>query len=810
MRISLNLLKQFVEFKTDNIHDLSKIFTDKVAEIDELIDQGKWLEKVFIWQIQKIEKHPNADKMQVTHTLVWNEVFQIVCWARNIYEWQKVPVALEWSILPCGLEIKKADKRWVESCWMICSESELCLSDESEWILELPKDAPLWERFSDYYWLNDTIFVIENTAITNRPDLFSHISWAREAVACWIASYLENSKWHKNNLCRCQWSKSDLLSDDKLSEFPLKIDIQADSEISSEVWICHEKYIISRMQWIKLSWVKNWDSPEWAQEILRSLDIRPISLLVDATNLAMVISWVPVHAFDLSKIKWDKVTFRLSKKSEKVTTLDWIERILPANVILAEDNDKIFDLCWIMWWENSWVDENTTEAWIHVPVYNPVLLRRASIALNHKSDASAIYEKRVPDSVVPYSLECTLKIILEWVEGSKISSKLFDYYPGWDKRHKVNLHKCKLKTLLWLHCSDNEAKTILENLDCCVSDKWEYFEVLSPSDRLKDIKIEEDLIEEIARIHWLQNIKAESPNLKMQITDIPKWFYIENKIKDYLSFAWFFEAVNFAFLWDALLKKCELSIEDHICVANPISEDLSKMRKSLVPSLLSNLSKNRLNSDKFWMFESARVFSPHWTYKTEKEQLAFACYNYDFFEAKSIVENLFNSILQNISFVPSKDIPVYAHWWQCADIIFQWKKAWILATLHPKVSKNFELTKNTVIFEFDFDLILNAETKIKKYKEISKFPSSDRDMNFILDKKVLVFDFMKKLSSSDSLITSIDLFDVYEWEQAWEWNKSVTFKIEYWSSDKTLTDDEVNKAHEKLIAKSKLEWARFR
>lgn len=806
MRVSLNLLKQFVKFKTDDPYYIAKVFTDKVAEIDELIIQNKWLEKVFVWQIQKIEKHPNADKMQVTHTKVWDEIFQIVCWAKNIFEWQIVPVALSWSILPCGLEIKKADKRWVESNWMICSESELWLSKESEWILELPNDTPLWLKFSDYYWLDDIIFVIENTAITNRPDLFSHSSWAREAVACWIADFIDDSRWHKKNIC---WPKQNLILSDNLSSFPININIQNDFNTSENLkWV--DNYIISRVQWIKLSWVKNWNSPKWVQNILKSLDIRPISLLVDATNLSMVISWVPVHAFDISKIKWNKINFRLSKKWEEVITLDWIKRCLPANIIIAEDDEKIFDLCWIMWWENSWVDEHSSDIWIHVPVYNPVLIRRASISLNHKSDASSIYEKRVPDSVVPYSLECTLSIILEWSKDAKISSKIFDYNYFPSSSHEVILDKNKLQTLLWSSFDINEAETILKNLDCCVEDKWDFFKVISPSDRLKDIKIQEDLIEEIARIYWLQNIISESPTLKMKIVEVPKWFYLEKQIKDYLSTSWFFEAINFAFLWDWLLKKCWLSIDDHINIANPISDDLSKMRKTLIPHLLSNLSKNKLNSDKFWIFEIAKIFFPHWNYKTEKNQIAFVCYWYDFFEAKWIVENVFNLISQNITFVPSKEIPVYSHWWQCADLIFQWKKAWILSTLHPKISKNFEFLKNVVIFEFDFDLILNLETKIKKYKEISKFPNSQRDMSFVLDKNVLVFDFMKKLSTSDNLITDIHLFDVYEWEQIWQWNKSVTFKIEYWSLEKTLTDDEVNKAHDKLISKAKLEWARFR
>ena len=199
MRLSLNLLRKIIDFKTDDISQIERDFTDKIAEIDEVIVQDKWLEKVFIWVIEKISSHPNADKMQITSTRVWDEIYQIVCWAKNIYEGQIVPVALEWAILPWGFEIKKVEKRWVDSCWMIASEAELWLCDSSEGIMELSKDAPLWEKFSTYYWFDDIIFDIENTAITNRPDLFSHNSWAKEAVAIWIASFKDDSPWLEKN-----------------------------------------------------------------------------------------------------------------------------------------------------------------------------------------------------------------------------------------------------------------------------------------------------------------------------------------------------------------------------------------------------------------------------------------------------------------------------------------------------------------------------------------------------------------------------------------------------------------------------------
>ena len=803
MKLSLNLLGKFIKFRTSNISEIERAFTDKVSEIDSVTFQNKWLEKVFIGQIEKITKHPDADKMQVTQTRVWDVSLQIVCWASNIFEWQKVPVAIEGAILPMWFEIKKVDKRWVESCWMICSEAELGLADESEWIMELSSDAIVWESFAKYYWLDDVIFEIENTAITNRPDLFSHNSWAKEAVAIQIADFIDDWSWLEKNFSFIDKESLEIKTSswaewgDSFKDFPFNIEF--------------DSWAATRVQWICMKSVKNWESPDWIKRILKSVDIRPISLLVDASNLAMIITGVPTHVFDISKIEWSSLKMMLSKKWEKVTTLDWIERELDEKVILMKDEKKIFDLCWIMWWENSWVSEHTSDIWIHVPVYDPVLIRRASISLNHRSDASVIYEKKVPDSCVWYALECVIKIVLDYSNQSQISSKVFEYFPNKDLLNDpILLSKRKIEVILWDKIEDNMVKQILKDLGFEVLDQDEFFKVSASKNRYKDINIEEDLIEEISRVYWLQNIKSKAPFVTMKQSEIPSWFNIEKDAKDILSAQWFYEVLNYAFLWDWLLSKCLLSQNDYVSVANPISEDLTKMRRSLVPYLIDNVSRNSKVSEKFWVFELANVFNIDGLSVIENKNLAFACYNYDFNEWKGLVENLSEKLAISLSYKRSETFMPYCHPGQCGDIIFQWKNIWFISSLHPVIRDNFGIDKNTVVCEINFEFLINANIKTRRYKEISRFPSSNRDMNFVLDKKCEVSGFMKKLSSSSRLITNLSLVDVYMWEQVWNNRKSISFSIEYWSQEKTLSDQEVGEAHNALIEVARSNGAEFR
>lgn len=787
MKLSLNLLNKFITFNC-SIEEIERKFTDKVAEIDSITQEWRWLEKVFIGQILEITTHPNADKMRVTQTKVWSDILQIVCWASNISVWIKVPVAVEWAILPNWFEIKSVDKRWVKSCWMICSEAELWLKESSEWIMELSSDAPIWEHFATWYWKNDVIFEIENTALTNRPDLFAHSSWAKEAIAIWIAKPVDNPEWTESSI-KILWEVPH-------APFPINISIEDDS-------------LAPRIQSVFIKGVRNWPSPIWIQRILESVWIRPISLLVDATNLWMIISWVPMHVFDITKIKW-AVKMRASNENELVTTLDWTLHKLWWNVIIMEDEQGIFDLCWIMWGKCSWVSEETEDVWIHVPVYDPVRIRRASIALKAKSEASSIYEKKVPVSQTSYALKCILKIILESSTTACIASSIFDHHTNKPWSKKIKIAKNKLISTLWIEISSNEIMNILASLSFEPVDLNTHFEVVAPPNRLKDIDIEEDLIEEIARVYGLQNIKSKPPILELKLANVPLWHTFESRMKDNLSMQGFFEVLNYSFYWSNLISRFWIKSES-VELANPISEELSIMRTTLIPYLITELEKNRLYKEKFWLFELWRVFLKTQEVKAEERHLAFASLWYNFDEVKSVLDSLLSPFSITVQYIQSSNVNYYSHPWQCADLFFEWNQIWTLSALHPRVVSDFWLKGNQVyFFEINLELLINKSPKIKKYKAFSRFPTSKRDMNFILDRKEKVTDFIRKVSKSSPLIQKLKLKDVYEWEWIEGGKKSITFEVTYGSSDSTLKEEEVIVAHEAFINACLKLWAKLR
>ena len=796
MKISLNLLKKFFDFNETDISVIEKTFTDKSAEIDEVHFQNEWLEKIVIWKIEKIEKHPDADKMQVTQTNVWWEILQIVCGWVNIFEWQYVPVAVNWAILPWtngqpGLEIKKADKRWVESNWMICAEAEMWIEWEfavSHWIMDLQKYFPevnfeekLWQNFAEFYGLDDVIFEVENTAITNRPDLFSHFWWVREAKTIWLWDYkkwfdFKNFKLDKNIF---EWKE----------DFPINFSI--------------EKWLAWKISWFKISWIKNWESPDWMKKFLDSVWINSISLLVDITNYVMIVTWVPMHAFDLAKINWKDVKFRLSKKWEKLVILDWDEKILPENAIVMDDSDWIFDLCWIQWWKNSWVDKNTTSVWFHFATYDPVLIRRASIAVDKRSDASTIFEKDVPVSEVEKAIKLTSDLISELSPESKISSKLFDYSEDQNLLEKINLSKEKINYYFWEKIPEEKIINILESLWFWVKNNENNFEVKIPWFRFKDIEIEEDLIEEIMRVYGLDTIKTIAPKTEMHIAKLQNQYNLVKKSSEFLAKKWLHEAINFWFLWKNLLEKWWFDSENLIKIKNPLSEKLELMRKSLIPYLLENSEKNNLNFKEFWLFEFWKVFEVDDDKKIEKTNLWFILVWTEFFKWKEIIENLFEELWPKIEFKNAKNSENYMHPWQNAEIIMQWKLIWNYFTLHPKIAKNFNLPRNTVCFECNFDKIFAAKIRIKKLKQIQNFPSSKRDETKIFDKKTEISQVIKKIlqqSWKDShwkLLKNIELIDQFESEEKiWKWKISLTFRFEYFDENKTLWDKEVNLAHE--------------
>ena len=848
MKISLNWLKDFVKLKEQDPQKISDILTDSAAEVEDIHIQSAGLEKVFVGEILEITAHPDADKMRVTKVQVGKEVVQIVCGGINIQVGQKVPVALVGAVLPGGFEIKKAEKRGIESCGMICAESELGIGESPEkTIMVLPDDAPVGEAIIKYLGLDDVIFEIENTTITNRPDLFSHIGFAREFVALGLAESKEISP-------------SPSLEKRGTSPFPLTFNIES-------------KDLATRVCGAEIKNFKIAPSPKWMQKRLIACDIRPINNLVDITNYVMLEQGMPMHAFDFKNLHGTNIKLRVSKEGEKVKTLDGVERSMPKDVIIFEDDKEIFDLCGIMGGYNSSVNDDTSHIWIQASIFDPIKIRRASVALSHRTDAATIFEKRVPHSSAMNGIMRAIGLMQEICPEAEIASELLDIDNEPVKERNIELRLEKVYRVLGEEISEERIQEILEALGFKVEIKRRHCEegvtttdeaihgqegehdngllqkkchaelveahifssqrqkekvliVHIPDFRFKDIQIEEDLIEEIIRIYGLSNIKMEFPDMKMDFSESTQGFPLEKSLKNILA-QYAYETVHYSFLGKDLLEKSlQKNISNSIEIANPLGEEHRYMRNSLFPYLIQGIAKNSRHEEQFALYEFGKVFSLINTpschsreggnpdshisldkIKNNKESqqiqetkhIAYASYDSDFYQAKSVVSQIFNEIDMKTQLKESKEVPEYFHPGQYAEIFFQGKSIGFISTVHPKVLKNFDIQKPVSYFEWSFDIVSLAKRKPRKHLPVNKFPSITRDQNFILDRKVLSEDLLKKIQKGVGNLNSVEIKDVYEGEHIPKGKKCVTIHAVYQSDSETLRDAQVEQLHKKLI-----------
>ena len=771
MKISLNWIQDFVELKEKNPQKISDKLTFSTSEVEEIIIQKKGLENIIIGEIQKIEKHPDADRMQITQTSVGSKSLQIVCGAKNIRVGQKVPVALIGAILPQDFEIKKAKKRGVDSEGMICSEVELGFDTHSEGIMELPNDAPVGKSIIDYFKLDDIIFDIENTTITNRPDLFSHVGFAKEFAALGLGELKKT-----NQAQQCTIPKN-------TPQFPLKVSIESPD-------------LIPEMCGIIIKNFKVQESPLWIMNKLKACNIRPINNLVDITNYVMLELGMPLHAFDMNSIEGKNIKLRTSKDGETIIPLDGVKRKLPKNSIILEDEKKIFDLCGIMGGENSGISDTSHHIWLHAPIYDPIRIRRTSVALDLRSDASIIYEKRVPNCMAIRGMYRALELIKMVSPQSEIASQELQINKDNTPLREITLSNEKISKIIGEDLSEKYIKEVLSTLGFEVTYKNNFYNITVPKTRYKDIQIEEDVIEEIARIHGFDKIESLLPQMQMKMASPEKYSSLQKLFKNLFS-SNAYEVLNFSFLGENLLQKINISTKDLIEIANPLSEEHRYLRPSLVPYVLQNIEDNQNLSKSFSLFELGKVFSKN-IQTREKTNIVYASMNHSIYSIKGILEKTCEKMNFPIKIQTSEIFPDYVHPGQVGEIFFQGKSIGIIGKIHTSILKNLGIKNDVVFFEINFDVFVQIHQKPRKISNINHFPHIKRDQNFLMNKTELVGNFIKKIKKVPFL-QDVEIVDIYEGKQIEDNKKCVTIRATYQAKDTTLTDNDADNSQIELI-----------
>lgn len=783
MLVPLKWLRDYVDIDIDTqeFADMMTMTGSKVEKVDFF---GKETNGVEVCKILEIEQHPDADRLKVTKVEVANgEILQIVTNATNIKVGDYVPVARIGAVLPGDFKIKKGKLRGVLSEGMFCGAEELTIPSafvedhkkDGIYILDHQDSFELGMDVRDVLGINDALIEFEITS--NRPDCRSIIGIAREAAVT-LGKELKYPEIKVNG------------SDEEMS---FEIDIQTD--------LC-KRYCGRVVKDVKVG-----PSPYWMQRKLIEAGMRPISNIVDITNYVMLELGQPLHAFDLDDIKYNKMTVKMAEEGEKFTTLDGVERTLTSDMLVIGNQDKTLDLAGIMGGENSEIKDTTTSIFIEGASFAKENIRATSKKLGLRTEASSRFEKGIDINLTEAAVNRACQLIEELGCGTVLNGML-DYYPQKEEVQKVTVNPVRINKLLGVNVPMDQFINILESLEFkCNLVSSEVLELEVPTFRL-DITEDADILEEIARIYGYDNIPAA--NLEGNATagvKTDKQKFIDN-VKANSIACGLNEILTYSFVSPRGVDKINLCADDEkrnfVKIMNPLGEETSVMRTTLIPNMLDVISTNISHKvEEVSAFECGNTFTPQEGLPVESKKYCVGMYGkeVDFFVLKGVVESVLNNVgLKGYEIEPETTNLTF-HPGRCAKIVYNNIYIGTFGELHPDVIENYNLGQRVYVAEIDIDTVFENITLTKSYNPLPKYPSTSRDIALIVKDEVFVKqieDIIK--ANGEDLVESYKLFDVYKGAQIEEGHKSIAYSITYRSKDKTLTDEDVAKVHEKILS----------
>ena len=795
MKISYNWLKEYINIDLD-ANVVAKYLTDTGLEVEgiETVESVKGgLKGIVIGEVLTKDQHPNADRLSITTVDIGQEnSLQIVCGAPNVEAGQKVPVATIGTVLYSGedsFKIKKGKIRGEVSEGMICAEDEIGLGDSHEGIMVLDANAKSGQAASEYFNIESDI-VFEIGLTPNRSDAMSHIGVARDLAAV----------LHHNNI-DCKLEFPDISSFKEGSEKGFSIEVK-------DYKAC-PRYAGLNLENIKVS-----SSPDWLKKKLTSIGLTPINNVVDITNFVLHETGQPLHAFDASKIKNQKVIVQQLAENTKFTTLDEQERKLSSNdLIICNGDNEPMCLAGVFGGIDSGVSSSTTSIFLESAYFNPVSVRKTAKRHSLSTDASFRFERSVDPNLVIYALKRAANLLAE-ICGASISSNISDLYPEKINNTSLILNYDKVDSLIGEKIDRNQITSILKDLDIDVETENDtQIELSIPPYRI-DVTREEDVIEEILRIYGYNNIGIPK-QIKSSISysKKPNSHDLQNTISDLLSSNGFSECMNNSLSKSSYSKLIdEINEEKQITLLNPLSQELDGMRQSMLFSGLENISYNlnRKASDlSFYEFGNTYHLE-NGKYVENKKLILLSTGNEsfenwdspskqkDFFWMKKRVEHILKRLgINNIKGKTSQ--------FSYLDDAFSFSiKKDVVASFgsvsSPLLSK-FGIKNEVLYAEIEWGLLTERlKHNNTKYREINKFPSVRRDLALLLDKDI-AFSTLNNIAkqTENKLLKSVNLFDVYEGDKLPKGKKSYALSFALESSEKTLTDKEIDKVMSKLI-----------
>lgn len=780
MKYPVKWLKDYVDINVSPV-ELADALNLSGSHVEELILTGDEISNVVTGKITKIERHPDAEKLVVCAVDInKEEEIQIVTAATNMKEQDIIPVALHGATLHGGLKIKKGKLRGVVSNGMFCSEEELGIAGDEpvHGLMILPKDTPVGVDIKSVIPLESAIIDFEITS--NRADCFSIIGMAREAAATLGLTY---------KMPNLKYSEED------------KTNITDSYKVEIKSPLCR-RYMAKGISNINIQ-----PSPQWMQERLLEADVRPINNIVDITNFVMLELGQPLHAFDARDIVSNTIVVDTGKEGEKFVTLDEEERTIDSTMLCIKDGDKTIGLAGVMGGLNSEVKEDTSMIVLESANFNGLNIRNTSKKLGLRTEASTKFEKDLDPNLCKLAIDRVCALVEELGAG-KVMTGVIDICNEVKEPHTLEVDSNWVNRFLGSNISKEDMKRYLDGLDLNTEIKGDVLVVNCPTFR-SDLNIKEDIAEEIARIHGYNNFESTLPHCEAIKSGKSDKHKLEDKIIEALVASGINQSISYSFvsnkIFDKLLIPQDSELRNVVEIRNPLGEDFKVMRTTTLASMMESLARNYVKSNESAMlFEIGKVYIKNTDEEKlpeERNILTLGMYGAgDYLELKGVVENVLNALgIDNGIFIRESENPSF-HPGKTAALKLRNKISGILGEIHPDVSENYGIDTRCFVAELNLDMLMECAKIDKKHKALPKFPAVTRDIAVLVDDRVLVQEIEDTIKKQGGgILESAKLFDVYKGSQIPEGKKSIAYAITYRHADKTLTDTEVNKVHDKIL-----------